>query len=191
VLALARTQSIVALHIDLTVRSGHDVLDLPEVFRRLVAAERDLLCEDGNEQPACLGGFEAIERATSPTELHNGLLDVIQSGNGIVILQNISAGTKQTRIWCDRLLAQAVEMTSGFMLVVDKKKMSLPESAIVHRLNPFRETQVTRHLKEKLGYSAAEAQAEAAAIHRLANGAPQPILFEMVRRVTSFVEKAS
>ncbi|HEY5285800.1 MAG TPA: hypothetical protein VIJ50_01685 [Solirubrobacteraceae bacterium] len=187
-LALAASESVIALHLDLTARLGYDVRDLPEVFRSLVAADAGpskSVVATGPERHLDVG---LISRARTPNDLQDAVLGAVGAGAAILLLQNPSAATKEVESWCEALLQRAATLTNGFIVVIDGSKLNLPESASVHRLKPFRAKHLALHLTRVLGYKYEEAAAEAEMLCRLANGASNRILYEMLRRVTAFVE---
>jgi len=187
ILALTREHGAVPLHLDLTIRSGYDHLDLPAAFRRIVDADRPFF-EELAANGALFPGQAAIEEARTPDQLRDGILELVKSGNVTLIVQNASRATSTTRAWCRTLLDRAATLPNGSVIVLDRRKLDLPDVATIHRLKAFREEHIAKHLNERLGYPPEAAAQDARALHALAGGRPGPVLLEMLRRVTDSVE---
>jgi hypothetical protein len=186
--SLARAQPAIPLCLDFTLLAGHDVLDLPDVFRDLLNTEQDFVAGLARERPSRTFDVDGVRSADTPFELADKLVDVLQRGDIILMLQNSGRASSTARTWCTELVHRVAAASGGFLLMIDKKRIDLPDGSALHNLKPYREKQISRHLMEQLGYSADQANTEGAAVFQLARGSPSRTLYDMLGRVTNFVE---
>jgi hypothetical protein len=188
VLALSWAQPVVPVELDFSLLAGHDALDLPEAVRDVLAEHADVLHQLAEEKPPHLFDLSSVREARDPDLLLDALVQAASAGDIVLILKHMSKASARVKTWCAHLLDRVAESGRGFALALDQSALTLPQVAVKHTLNAFREKHIAKHLEEGLGYPAEDAQAEARSIFQLSNGHPERVLLNMLTRVSNAVE---